>query len=347
MLETQTQFFNRECSWVAFNRRVLEEALRGDNPLVERGRFLAICSSNLDEFFMVRVASVRRSVLRNGKKDAAGFTPQEQYDRLRAQVHKLVDDQYACWGDEVCPAFEKHAVNIVQADAWTPEDRASMRTYYLNQISPVVTPLAVDSSRPFPHLTGLKMHVVVELIPPAGDTRPSPLHAFVTVPSLKRVVELPGPGRFALLEDIVQCFLADLFPGYAIKAAAPFRLTRDAELDFDEEEADDLLMEIEEELRHRGRGAPVRLEVSESCSDSLLNWLVEKLAIADADVFTVNGPLDLTFLMGMGSAFAATDLEFAAFQPAITEDWSDPFALLQRQEILLHHPFDSFQPADL
>lgn len=348
MFVPKTDFFNRELSWIAFNRRVLEEAQTADNPLIERARFLAITSSNLDEFFMVRMAGLHRS-LGDKRRDPAGLTATEQLQEARLVLQQLVCDQYLCWRGEVEPALNEQGFSILRPDAWSVEERISLQAYFRSQMAPVLTPLAVDPGRPYPLLAGGVIHLAVQLQPPAGDPRPGPVQALVSLPGGRRLLSLPGrEGVYALAEDVLATFIDHLFPGYRIVSRLCFRINRDAELEFDEEEATDLLVEIEEELRHRGHGKPVRLEVEAGAPSALREWLIETLAVEPGDLFDIDGPLDLTFLMSLDQYLPVPELQFPPFIPCVLQDWSEPFDLLRKQEVLLHHPFDSFQPvADL
>lgn len=347
-MEDEARFFNRELSWLAFNRRVLEEASDLRNPLLERARFLAIVSSNLDEFCMVRLAELRRA-RHELTRDPAGLLPREQLDLVRRDLHALVEDHYRTWRDEVEPALGDEGFRIVAPRDWTLQDRETLVALFRDRIEPTLTPLAVDPTRPFPLLAGGGIHVAVILRPrerdeAAEDERPR--KAMVSVPGGARLLALVGaPGRFALIDDVVEEYIDSLFPGYEILGRGRFRLTRDGSLEIDEDHATDLLSEMEEELRARSHGQAVRLEIEPAAPDVLVSWLREALVLDGEDVVRVDGPLDLTFLMGLSEQLPRPELLYEPLRPRPPAiDWSDPFAALREHELLLHHPFDAFQP---
>lgn len=337
------RYLNRELTWVDFNRRVLEEAESTDNPLLERGKFLAIVASNLDEFVMVRLAELRNN--RQGTEpDPAGLSPAEQLLRVRAAIQELVADQYACWRDRVAPALAEEGFRIVAPGDWDDQDRAAMEALYRTRIEPTCTPFAVDPTRPFPLLTGGGLHIGVLL---DREDDPELRRALVTVPMSRRLYVLPGaPGRYALGEHIVEQFLGSLFPGHRIRLTGRFRLTRDGSLEIDEEEATDLLQEMEEELRQRAFGQAVRLELQHDAPEPLRAWLMQALDLEDDDVVAIDGPLDLTMLFALGDLLERPDLQDPPFTPrGPSRAWTeDPFAAIRGGEVMVHHPFDSFAP---
>lgn len=341
----RARFFNRELSWVAFNLRVLEEAEDIGNPIGERARFLAITVSNLDEFTMVRVAALHR-LQGSVQCDPAGLTPAQQLAALRTAIHALVDQCYACWRESLLPALDLAGWHLVAAPEWTADDTESLSVYFRHQLAPVLTPLAVDQSRPFPLLAGGAIHLAVRLLPPSTEPNQDPRHALVALPAGRRLLPLPagGPGRFALAEEVLERWLAGLFPGYTIAGKAQFRLTRDGDLQIAEAEATDLLEEIEEELRTRGQGHPVRLEFRTGGDGELRAWLLERLDLDPVDLFEIDGPLDLTVLHAVPDFFADPTTRYASFAPRLpSTDWGDPFpAMRSGADILTHHPFDSF-----
>ncbi len=338
------RYQRRELSWLAFNRRVLEEALDDEVPLVERAKFLAIVSSNLDEFVMVRVAELA------GQEKGKGVEADEAKVLLRdirAGMRAMVADQYACWRDEVVPALAEEGLVVVRPEAWTEVDRETLRVFWRDQLEPVVTPLAVDPTRPFPTIPNRSITVAVQLADDAGET----CNAIVTVPRENRLVALVGrPGSFALLEDVLMHHLDALFPGHRIAARCLFRVTRDGSIEIDEEQSSDLLTELEQELFDRERGDPVRLEVVEGGDPGLRAWLEQRLALDEQGVTTVGGPLDLTFLFTVGEridqlpAGPRPDLRDTPLPVVVNPpEWEDPFAVIAAGEILLHHPYESFQ----
>jgi polyphosphate kinase len=343
LLET-TRYQRRELSWLAFNRRVLEEAQDVRVPLIERAKFLAIVGSNLDEFVMVRVAELAGLVKDKGDlvEDARDLLAQ-----IRAGMRAMVADQYACWRDEVAPALVQEGVGIVPPQSWSEVDRETLRVFWRDQLEPVVTPLAVDPTRPFPIIPNRSITVAVQLSAEDGESR----NAIVTVPRESRMVALVSqPGRYALLEDVLMHHLDALFPGHNITARCLFRITRDGAIEIDEEQSADLLTELEQELFDRERGDPVRLEVVEGGDPVLRAWLTQRLELDDASVSTVGGPLDLTFLFGIGDRVdqlpkgPRADLRDPPLQVLMHPvNWSDPWSEIAGHDILLHHPYESFQ----
>ncbi len=346
------RYSSRELSWLEFNRRVLEEAQDGTVPLIERGKFLAIVASNLDEFVMVRLAEMRALMNSDDSStDAAeALAARRDLVPVRAGVARLQEDQYTCWRDEVGPRLAAEGFTIVAARDWSEADRETLRKYYRDQLEPVLTPLAVDPARPFPLIPNRGICVAVQLVvngslPVAMEQRKN---ALVSVPGGNRLIALVArPGSYALLEDIILTFLDHLFPGHTIVGRCLFRPTRDGSIDIDEQDAPDLLREIEEELSARDHGQVVRLEVEAQGDTQLLAWLGERMALADADVVRVDGPLDLTFLFGVSSKLPTrTDLLDPPLVQVIhppDEEWEDPFACLRDGDLLLHHPYQSFQ----
>jgi len=339
-----SRYQHRELSWLAFNRRVLEEALDGQVPLVERAKFLAIVSSNLDEFVMVRVAEL--GGLSKGKGPEADDA-RDLLARIRTGMRGMVADQYACWRDEVAPHFAEEGVVIVPPQSWNEVDSETLRVFWRDQLEPVVTPLAVDPTRPFPIIPNRSITVAVQLASDDGETR----NAIVTLPRESRLVALVRtPGTFALLEDVLMHHLDALFPGHRIASRCLFRVTRDGAIDIDEEQSADLLSDLEQEVFDRERGDPVRLEVVEGGDPILRAWLVQRLELDDESVTTVGGPLDLTFLFGIGERLdqgprgPRADLRDAPL-PVLQHpaDWDDPWATIIAGDILLHHPYQSFQ----
>ncbi len=333
----QERYWPRELSWLAFNRRVLEEAEDPGKPLIERAKFLAIVSSNLDEFTMVRLAELR--------EEAADPAQRPLRRRVMAEVRRLVEDQYACWQGGVRPRLAEEGMTIVPPWEWTASDRETLRKWYDDRLEPVLTPLAVDPARPFPILANRSIAVAVELVPEEGG---DPRRALVAVPSGSRLVALvEGQGRWALAEDVVMAFLDRLFAGHRILARCLLRITRDGSLEIDEDQTTDLLSEIEQELSERDRSHAVRLEmVSGGDHDhGLQGWLLTALDLQPEDAVSVPGFLDLTVLFQVPDRLPRPDLMDAPFQPvAYPADWDEPFARIRQGELLLHHPFHSFTP---
>ncbi|MCX6951426.1 MAG: polyphosphate kinase 1 [Verrucomicrobia bacterium] len=344
-------YFNRELSWLAFNRRVLEQAQSDRHPLIERVRFLAITGSNLDEFFEIRVAGVMQQrdsgVVETGPD---GLTPGEQLRRIRTSVDALVEDQYRCWREQLVPALAAEGIHFKSGQDLTPRELAWVRAYFREQVYPVLTPLALDQSHPFPQLGNKELNVVVTLDNPTTPAIEQ-LIAILPVPRiLPRLVAIApggrGPQRTIFLSEIIKLCAGELFPGYRLTAAHAFRVTRNSDLYIDEEEAANLLVKIEEELRNLRRGAAVRLEIEEGVNASLFATLCHELGLPPDNVFRLKGPINLMRLQSIGD-LDRPDLKYPAFTPVNASPLRDPaqiFETLRTQDVLLHHPYDSFQP---
>jgi len=346
------RFFSRELSWIAFNRRVLEEGQDVNVPLIERAKFLAIVASNNDEFTMVRMAELRSLSRATG---VAAETPEAHearriLDPVRNALNLLVADQYTCWRTDVGPRLAHEGYEIIPPSGWSDIDRETLRKYYLDQLEAVLTPLAVDPTRPFPLVANRGICVAVQLVatgivPTALETRKN---ALISVPSSNRLIALVSkPGTYALIEDIILTNCDHLFSGHTLVSRCLFRPTRDGSLDIDEQDATDLLQEIEDELSSRDHGQVVRIEVPANGDPVLLSWLEERMHLSDVDVVRVDGPLDLTFLFGVSSRLRKrVDLCDAPLMQSVyppDEAWLDPFTCLRDDDILLHHPYQSFQ----
>lgn len=349
---------NRELSWLEFNRRVLHEALDDRTPLLERAKFLAIFSGNLDEFFQVRVAGVREQVAARVLEHIPdAMSPGQQLDAIRTVVRELVGEHSRCLRHEVLPGLARQGVVLHDRfSTLPPSEQAHLTAYYLSHVYPVLTPLAVDPAHPFPHISNLSLSLAVSLIDDQGEER----FARVKVPRLlPRWVPLQAPGEFLPLEQLIGAHLEALFPGVTLQGWHLFRITRNTDLTLetgqgDLDEADDLLELIQEEVKSRKFGEVVRLEVHASMPDAVRGLLIEEfnamhagegLALTDADVFEVEGLLDATDLL----AFAALDrpeLKDEPFLPVtprrLAED-RDIFEVVREGDLLLHHPYDAFQ----
>ncbi len=344
-------YFNRELSWLAFNRRVLEQAQNEKNPLLERVKFLAIVSSNLDEFFEIRVAGIIQQVESGVTEPSVdGLPPREQLRRIHSVVASLVEEQYRCWQDQLVPGLAKQGILIKVAKELTPSELQWVMSYFHEQVYPVLTPLALDQSHPFPQLGNKTLNVVVSLDNPESPEIEN-LVAILPVPRiLPRLVPLdpasPGPQRFIFLSEVVKLCAASLFPGYRIQGAHAFRVTRNSDLYIDEEEAENLLKKIEEELRNLRRGAAVRLEIEEGVEPSIFNTLCDQLKLSHEYVFRLNGPLNLLRLLSL-TEINRPDLKYPAFVPvhcSALKNTEHLFDTLRLQDVLLHHPYDAFTP---
>jgi len=345
-----TKLINRELSALEFQRRVLEEAQDKSTPLMDRLRFAAIMSSNLDEFFMVRVASLYDQVEAGlTSPDSSGLTPQEQLNQISKRVHSLVAKQYSCLNRSLLPTLAKQGLKIIKRKHLNLNQQAFIDSYYHNQIYPVLTPMVVDQSRPFPLLYNRSLNVGVLLKDQKDED--DTVFATVQVPAvLERMVELPAIGgerAFILLEEIVKMYLPNLFRGHTILATACYRITRNADLGLDEEGAEDLLESIEESLKRRKWGAVIRLEVEKKMDERLLTTLYEELEIDHEEVYDIKGPLDLSFLHRLSNLPGWEHLHYPALQPLKHPELAngeDIFATLSSRDVLLHHPYDAFAP---
>ncbi len=343
------RFSDRELSWLAFNARVLDLARDPVRvPLLERTRFLAIFSSNLDEFFMVRVAGLKRRIAAGvAVPGASGLLPRELHDAILARTRELVDEQSRVFADEIRPALSDHGIEILRWEELTPDEREQMTALFEARIFPVLTPLAVDPTHPFPYISGLSVNLAVLLKNPVTGARQ---FARIKVPTiLSRFIPLGG-GRFVPLEDVIASHLGEVFSGMQVIGHSTFRVTRNEDVEVEEDDAENLLYALEKELLRRKVGRPpVRLEVEQDIDDKMLHLLVSELDISEKEVFRLPGPLDLTGL------FALADLDrealsYPAFLPKThpelaeveTARPADLFAALKRRDVLLHHPYDSF-----
>lgn len=339
-------YINRELSLLAFQRRVLEEAEDPRNPLLERVKFLSILGSNLDEFFMVRVAGLKDQV-EAGVPEVGpdGMRPKAQLEAVCTQATELVARANACFRDELTPALRQAGIDLVNYASLSLEQRAEVNAYFLATVLPVLTPLAFDPGRPFPHISNRSLNLAVLIRDAIGIEHFARLKVPDTLPQLVPV----GEKGFLWLEDVIAANLPALFPGMAILESHPFHVTRDADLEIAELEAEDLLETIEESVKQRRFGSVVRLTVSEAMPSRLLEILVSNLEIEAADVYRVSGPLDLNRL-GHVYGLDRPELKDAPFVPRLPDalvskpDDEDLFAVMRRENILLHHPYDTYQP---
>ncbi|HLA78663.1 MAG TPA: polyphosphate kinase 1 [Vicinamibacteria bacterium] len=342
-------FLNRELSWLQFNGRVLEEAVDPANPLLERLKFATIVASNLDEFFMVRVAALQHAVQEGDTSpDLAGLTPGQQLKEISLRAHEMVDQLYRALSDEILPALAERGIRLVSVGSLDPGLRPPLARHFRDEILPVLTPLAIDFSRPFPMLLSLSLNLAVLLGPAEGEDQKR--LAVVQVPArLPRLVRpVGGDGTsYVLLEDLIRSELSALFPGQEVQEAAVFRVSRDAELDLDDEGGRDYLEALEEELRKRRRSQVVRLELEASASEALLALLTDRLEVTAGDVYRVRGQLDIRALHALVELPALEDLRDAPLKPlAALEAKAQEavFEVLDERDVLFHHPYDSFDP---
>ena len=346
-------YTNRELSWLQFNERCLSEARDHSNPLFERLKFLSITASNLDEFFMVRVASLKDMVNADYKKpDIAGMTAQEQLNAVGEAVHRFVDMQYSTYNRSLLPQLEQNGLVIVRNHEELTQEEGEYTDRYFNEfVYPVLTPMAVDSSRPFPLIRNKTLNIGALVRKKGGDEDLD--FATVQVPDvIPRILELPveegQPRKLILLEEIIVRNMSKLFLNYDIVCCNPFRVGRNADLSIDEDEAEDLLKEIEKQLKKRQWGQAIRLEVENSVDRRLLKVIAQELCVDETEIYRIDGPLDLTFLMKLYKLEGFDRLKEHAYSspqsvPELPAD-CDIFEEIRKGDILMHHPYQTFDP---
>ncbi|MFD2691641.1 RNA degradosome polyphosphate kinase [Streptomyces phyllanthi] len=343
----QGRFLDRERSWLAFNERVLELAEDPTTPLLERANFLAIFASNLDEFFMVRVAGLKRRIATGvATRSASGLQPREVLEMIWARSRELMARHAACYHEDVAPALAEEGIHLVRWNELTDKEQSRFFTLFKNQIFPVLTPLAVDPAHPFPYISGLSLNLAVVVRNPVSGHRH---FARVKIPPLLSRFMEASPNRYVPIEDVIAAHLEMLFPGMEVLEHHTFRLTRNEDLEVEEDDAENLLQALEKELMRRRFGPPVRLEVEESIDQYVLNLLIRELKVSEAEVYPLPGPLDLTGLFGIAK-LDRPELKYPKFIAGVHRDLAevesasapDIFAALQERDVLLHHPYDSF-----
>src|SRR5713226_8542263 len=345
-------FVNRELSWLEFDRRVLEEAQDPTQPLIERVKFLTIVSSNLDEFFEIRVAGIKQQI-ESETSDIGpdGLSPTETFDRIQKTVRQLAAAQYALWNNELLPELGKNGIYVREIAELPPKREAWAHRYFQQEVLPMLTPLAVDASHPFPHLLNRSHNLLVRA---KTQRRGEPLHAIVQVPrAVSRLIALPRgkgadePWEYIYLASLIKQHIGELFPGLILDRVHAFRVTRNSDLYIDDEEAENLLRTIEQELRRSSRGNAVRLEVEADCPKDFLELLLRFFNLSEADTYKLHGPLSMTHLAPLVANDAFANLKDRPFQPGrdpALPPHADIFEVLRRQDVLLHHPYESFDP---
>jgi polyphosphate kinase len=346
-------FLNRELSWLEFNNRVVEEATDPAVPLGERFKFQSIVGSNLDEFFMVRVAGLKQ-LIASGTQEAGadGMSPSEQMAAISTRVHAMMGELYRNWKQDIEPGLrDKAGIIILKPAQLTPAQKSRLQTHFTKDIWPVLTPLAVDQGHPFPSLRNRSLNLAILLHKEKQRVaRRSTIIAVVQVPAvLPRLVEVPveQPHRaaFVLLEDLITMHVGELFPGFRVVSCSAFRVTRNSDLTIDEDEADDLLKTIQKELRRRDRGHAVRLEIAEHTPPDVQSFLRQALRLELEDVYTIPGPLHLTDLVALYGQQIPRELRYESFAPQeapALRDTEDVFRVVAERDVLLHHPYETF-----
>lgn len=350
-LKAPQNYINRELSFLEFNQRVLDQALDESVPLLERLRFLSISSANLDEFFEIRVAGLKQLLeLGAGQFASDALTPEELLTALHERALRLVSEQYRCLNEVLLPALAAQGISLLGRAGWSPEAEKWLEQYFEKEIEPVLSPLGLDPARPFPRIQNKSLNFIVHLEGKDAFGRDSE-HAIVQAPrSLPRVVPVPGDGSgktLVLLTAIVGAFVHKLFAGIKVTGCYQFRVTRNSDLFVDEEEIDDLRRALEGELAHRRYGAAVRLETSRDCPEDMAQFLLRQFALHDVDMYRVPGPVNLNRLSAIYDLVQRPDLKYPIFTPGLPRRLvasSDLFAVIRQNDLMLHHPYQSFAP---
>lgn len=346
-------YINRELSLLEFNRRVLEQAKDPATPLLERLRFLCISTSNLDEFFEIRVARLKEEVA-SGSVQAGpdNLAPQEILNRISEFAHRLVAEQYRVLNELLIPELERNQIRFLRRTEWTPEQEAWVRNYFEHELLPVLSPLGLDPSHPFPRILNKSLNFIVSLKGRDAFGRRSGVAVVQAPRALPRLIQVPrevatGPYDFVFLSSIIHNYVNDLFPGMEVTGSYQFRVTRNSELFVDDEEVDDLLRAVEGELAARRYGDTVRLEAADNCPPEMAAYLMNRFELGQDDLYMVNGPVNLNRLLAICDLVDRPDLKYPAFVPGLPARLlhsKDIFDTIRGGDVLLHHPFQSFAP---
>lgn len=352
-LDDSSLYIHRELSQLQFNIRVLEQALDESYPLLERLKFLLIFSSNLDEFFEIRVAGLKKQInFAREQAGADGLQPHQALARISELVHFEVERQYAILNDVLLPELEKHHIRFIRRRYWTPKLKTWVRRYFRDEIAPIITPIGLDPTHPFPLLVNKSLNFIVELEGVDAFGRDSGLAIIPAPRLLPRVIRVPeevgGPGaNYVFLSSMIHAHADDLFQGMKVKGCYQFRLTRNADLALDSEEVDDLARALRGELFSRRYGDAVRLEVADTCPKHLSDYLLKQFSLSESELYQVNGPVNLTRLFSITGLDSHPELQYTPFTPAIPKllvNADNIFSVISKQDILLMHPFESFTP---
>ena len=347
-LDDPRLYINRHLSWLAFNRRVLEEALDPSNPVLERVKFLAITASNLDEFVEVRVAGMLQQS-EHGSSEAGpdGLAASDELERIGFQLHEFVDAQYRCWNDVLLPALREKDIRIISVESLDAEQHRKLERIYSRKLEPILTPVTIDPSHPFPHVMNKALCVAFLLKKRRANV--PPVLGVLTIPrALPRLVRVPDHGKsidYVFLHDLVSRHASRLYRGYQILSAAAFRITRNSNLYLHEEESRDLLETVDTQIHQRRKGDAVRLEIEANADPAIVDRLRARFRLADWQIFRSPGPINLSRLFYLYDQVPRSELKFAPFVPrevTLPANPSSMFESLRRSPLLLHHPYDSY-----
>ena len=344
---TESTLINRELSWIEFNSRVLEEALSTSHPLLERLKFLSIFSTNLDEFFMVRVSGLQEQLDDNPTLSPDGLSPATQLKLISERLRPLLDLQMKCLTEQILPRLEEQNVRIISYTELNDSQRAELEILFNERMFPVLTPLSVDPSHPFPYISNISLNLGTVIVPEHPEEDDPPRFARVKLPpKLPRLIPVDGGYNFVLLEELVAAHIGSLFPGMRVLECQPFRITRDADIEIEEDEANDLLKTVERQLRQRRFGFAVRLEVSSGTTPATKELLRKALDLEEQDVYTIDGPLNISDLMMLYKLDLPElkDKPFTPTVPAVLKGSETIFDVLRHQDLLLYQPYESFGP---
>jgi polyphosphate kinase len=351
-------FFNRDLSWIEFNRRVLEEALNDNLPLLEKVKFVSIFSSNLDEFYMIRISGLKEQIAANIHEPTIdGLTPAEQVTKIEKTLKPMIKELNDFWSNNIVPALRSHGVELLRFREFTEEEQTKLRDYFIREIYPVLTPLAFDPGRPFPYISNLSLNLAILVKKPNGENHFARVKVPNILPRLLQVDEIINTekrkkvngkfqAKFIWLGDLIRSNLDMLFPGLEVVEAHRFRITRDTDIELQEDEADDLLRVIEENIRQRRFGSVVRMEVASRMPEFMLETLMENLRLTREDVHILEGPIGLSDVMPLYNLplHQLKEKPYYPVTPKIFEDDEDIFTTIKQRDILLHHPYHSFIP---
>ena len=353
-LQQPELYINRELSLLEFNQRVLEQAKDESNPLLERLRFLCISCTNLDEFFEIRVAGLKQFIeLGSTQSGPDGMSPQETLKAINVRSRELVEEQYRVLNEILIPALAAENIHFIRRTEWTPAQAEWLQQFFEHELFPVISPLGLDPSHPFPRILNKSLNFIISLKGKDAFGRNSGMAVVQAPRALPRIVQLPpeiegnGPHDYVFLTSIIHAYVDKLFPGMKVEGSWQFRVTRNSDLFVDEEEIDDLLRAMEGELASRRYGDAVRLEVAHNCPERMIDYLLAQFELGRDDLYQVNGPVNLNRMQAVCDRVDRADLKYPPFTPGLQEPLThetDMFELLRKRDILLHHPYESFVP---